>query len=96
MTYSLRRVSDNAGDSGQMSLGIVPTYDKDTNEVIDVQCENDCRPRLGIAIRVGSIYARSYSFQDWWQTTIITEILKDTEDYVKFKTTNSVYEWKII
>ena len=27
-----------------------------------------------------------------WQTTTVTEILEQTEGYVKFKTTNSVYE----
>ena len=27
-----------------------------------------------------------------WQTTKVTEILEQTEGYVKFKTTNSVYE----
>jgi len=31
-----------------------------------------------------------------WQTTEITEILEQTEDYVKFKTLNSTYElWKL-
>jgi len=50
-------------------------------------------------MRVGSVYARSYSAQDWWQTTVITKILEDTiaedgSEYVKFKTGNSIYEWK--
>jgi len=27
-----------------------------------------------------------------WQTTVVTEILEQREDYVKFKTNNSVYE----
>jgi len=27
-----------------------------------------------------------------WQTTTVTEILEQTEDYVKFKTNNSTYE----
>jgi hypothetical protein len=31
-----------------------------------------------------------------WQTTEITEILEQTEDYLKFKTLNSTYElWKL-
>jgi hypothetical protein len=31
-----------------------------------------------------------------WQTTAITEILEQTEDYLKFKTLNSTYElWKL-
>jgi hypothetical protein len=48
---------------------------------------------------VGSPYARTYSRQDWWQTTPITEILEerieeDGTEYVRFKTGNSEYEWK--
>jgi len=27
-----------------------------------------------------------------WQTTVITEIVEQKEDYIKFKTNNSVYE----
>jgi hypothetical protein len=27
-----------------------------------------------------------------WQTTTVTEIIENTEDYIKFKTTNSIYE----
>jgi hypothetical protein len=50
-------------------------------------------------MRVGSGIARSYSAQDWWQTTVITEILEDkiNEDgteYVRFKTGSSIYEWR--
>ena len=31
-----------------------------------------------------------------WQTTPLTEILEEQEDYLKFKTQNSVYElWKL-
>ena len=31
-----------------------------------------------------------------WQTTIITEIVEEREDYIKFKTQNSNYElWKL-
>ncbi len=42
---------------------------------------------------VGSITARTYSDQDYWLTTVVTEIIEDKGDYVKFKTGNSVYEW---
>jgi hypothetical protein len=47
---------------------------------------------------VGSHYGRTYSAQDWWQTTTITEILEErTKEngtkYVRFKTGNSEYEW---
>jgi hypothetical protein len=94
MTYSLRRVRDGAGDSGPMSLAITPTVDMDTNKVVDVQYEHGARPRIGSAMRVGSIAGRTFAAQDWWQTTLITEILEDKDDYVRFKTGNSEYEWK--
>jgi hypothetical protein len=88
--YSLRRESDGAGDSGGMSIAF--TYD-------DLETEENARPRVGVAMRVGSHFARSYNAQDWWQTTLITEILEEkTEeegvDYVRFRTGNSVYEWR--
>lgn len=88
MTYSLRRERDGAGDSGGMSIAFWETEDG------SVDVEHDARPRLGVAMRVGSLYARTMQAQDWWQTTYITEILEEREDYVRFKTTNSIYEWR--
>ena len=87
MPYRLKRTRDGAGDSGAMSLGI--RFVNGKLEQID-----NFKPRVGFAIRVGSIIARSYSAQDWWQTTYITEILEDRGDYVKFRTGNSEYEWE--
>lgn len=53
------------------------------------------KPVVGRAIRVGSIIARSYSAQDWFQTSEVVEILEESDDYVKFKTySGSTYEWK--
>jgi hypothetical protein len=95
MPYSLRRTRDGAGDSGPMSMAIVPTIDMDTNKICNVDYEHNARPRLGVAMRVGSIIGRTYAPQDWWQTTLITQILEDTPDYVRFTTGNSEYEWKI-
>lgn len=97
MAYHLRRIRDGAGDSGTMSMALVPTYEN--NKVVDVEYINNARPQIGYVMRVGSSYARSYSAQDWWQTTVITEILEDTVDennseYVRFKTGNSIYEWR--
>ena len=91
------RDRDGRGDSGTMSLALVPTYED--GKIVDVEYINDARPQVGYVMRVGSIYARSYSAQDWWQTTVITEILEDTIDedgreYVKFRTGNSIYEWR--
>jgi hypothetical protein len=93
MTYSLRRTRDGAGDSGTMSTALF--YDEGGNNILT---EDNAEPRVGVAMRVGSIMARSYSSQDWWQTTLITEILetRETPDgkYVRFKTGNSEYEWE--
>jgi hypothetical protein len=91
MPYSLVRDRDGAGDSGAMSLMIYP--EKDRPIIVEGY---DSRPRVGGAIRVGSINGRTYHHQDWWQTTIIEEILEDTPDIVRFRTKNSTYTWKKI
>jgi hypothetical protein len=96
MPFSLVRTRDGAGDSGPMSLAIVPTFDMDTNKVVSVEYEHSARPRLGVAMRVGSIIGRTYAAQDWWQTSLITEILDDSPAFVRFRTGNSEYEWKVI
>ena len=93
VTYSLYRTRDNAGDSGPMCVGLVPIYGED-GEFITTEFENNARPRVGIAMRVGSIVGRGYSVQDWWQTTVITEIIKDEPEEVHFRTGNSEYIWK--
>jgi len=87
MRFSLRRLSDNAGDSGPMSA----ILDRESYTPI----EGEYRPRVGCGVRVGSFYARTFA-SDWWQTSPVTEILEETEDYVKFRTRSSIYEWKII
>lgn len=86
--YSLRRERDGAGDSGPMSQGI--RFMDHGGYLI----EDNARPRIGYAMRVGSLYGRTYAAQDWWQTTIIIEILEDTTHFVRFRTDNSVYEWR--
>ena len=58
--------------------------------------EENGRPRVGVQVKVGTYMARTMQYQDWWQTTFITEILEEEENYIKFKTGNSIYEWKII
>lgn len=85
--YSLRRESDGEGDSGVMSIAI---WLDENNEV---KHEHNARPRVGVAMRVGGIFARSYSARDWWQTSLVTEILEEKENYVRFRTGNSTYEW---
>ena len=88
MRYSLQKVDGIGGDSGPMSQAIFT----DGNEV---RYENEARPRVGVVMRVGSMFSRSYAPQDWWQTSYIEEILEEREDYVKFRTKNSIYEWRI-
>lgn len=91
MRYSLIREHDGVGDSGPMC------------QILDFESykpiEGETYPRVGCGVRVGSYMARTYSGQDWWQTSPITEILEesvDDEGYrtVKFKTRSSVYTWK--
>ena len=89
--YSLVRQDGSAGDSGPLC------------EIIDGESwtviPGETYPKLGCGVRVGSIYARSYSGQDYWQTTPITEITDEWIDddgykHMRFKTKNSTYIWK--
>ena len=80
------------GDSGNMSQALVPN--KERTKVVSI--EDAARPRVGVAMRVGSMLARSMQAQDWWMTTPIVEIVSDTPEEVVFKTKNSTYTWKII
>ena len=84
--YSLRRERDAVGDGGTMSTALWVEND-------EVKYEYHARPRVGVAMRVGSLTARTYQYQDYCQTTVITEILEDREDYVRFRTGNSIYVW---
>jgi hypothetical protein len=90
MTYSLRRDRDGAGDSGPMSLVAWQLEDG------TIKYEHDARPRVGAIVRVGTHGSRSYSSQDYWTTTPVTEILEDTEFRMRLKTDNSVYTWEIL
>ena len=88
MPYSLRRTRDGAGDSGQYSEALKRAYD---GLGID---QGGHRPKIGYAMRVGSYTARTYEAQDYWTTTYVTEILEERDDYVRFRTGNSEYEWE--
>jgi hypothetical protein len=87
----LRRVSDGKGDQGSNVEAIR------FNEEGKVEHKQTNKPLVGWALRVGSVTARSYSNQDWWMTTVVTEILEEKESeeglYIKFKTGNSLYEF---
>lgn len=93
MAYFLKRQSDGAGDSGPMSDLYFPVYDEE-GKIVNYTVEHNSRPKVGGVMQVGSPYARSYHYQDYWQTTFVTEILEESENRVVFKTTNSVYEWE--
>jgi hypothetical protein len=87
--FSLVREGDGAGDSGPMSVMFFP---EDGNRTIPTSLQD--RPQVGGVIRVGSPYGRTYQAQDWWQTSLIEEILEESDDYVRFRTRNSIYEWR--
>jgi len=87
--YSLLRTNpdDPKGDSGNMSMAL-------WREDHMPKHEENARPRVGVAMRVGSYIARPFMDEDWWQTSLITDILEDTPDRVLFKTiSGSEYEW---
>jgi hypothetical protein len=87
-----RLVRGSHGDSGGMSRFVY--FDALTKTY---KVEENAKPRVGGAIQVGSPYPRQFCEQDFWQTTLIVEILEDSENYVKFLTENgSIYEWKIL
>ena len=87
--YSLYRERDGKGDAGGLSMAL--WLDDEGN----IMHEHNARPRVGVAMRVGSICARTMTSQDWWQTTLIEEIIEDLKDVVKFRTMNgSVYTWR--
>ena len=88
----LRRVSDGAGDQGSLVQAIKWNEDRTFKEVVDN------KPVVGCSLLVGSATARSYSYQDYWLTTQVTEIIEENKNpegkliYVKFRTRNSEYE----
>lgn len=91
MAFSLKREGDGKGDIGSRSQAIAWSKDGRMKKIVSHY------PTLGCSMLVGSVTARSYSNQDYWITTAITEIIEEIKDedveYVKFKTGNSVYEW---
>jgi len=82
-------MSDGAGDAGQMSVALC--YKDDGT----IQQEENARPRVGVAMMVGSPFSRTMEIQDWWRTSIILEVLEESENQVVFKTiTGSTYTWR--
>jgi hypothetical protein len=78
-------------EQGQRVEAIAWNEDRTFKEVVD------SKPVVGCSLLVGSVTARSYSNQDYWLTTVVTEILEEKRDedghleFVKFKTKNSDY-----
>lgn len=83
----LRRITDGAGDSGSCSQAISWNEDGTLKEIVSD------KPTVGCSMLVGSDRARSFTRQDYWLTTVVTEILEESDEYIKFKTGNSIYEW---
>lgn len=79
-------------EHGQRIEAIAWNEDGTFKEVIDH------KPVIGCSLLVGSITARSYSSQDYWLTTRVTEILEEKMDEdgayvsIRFRTENSIYE----
>ncbi len=88
----LRRIKDGAGDQGAR-IEAISWNEDDTFKAVEGN-----RPIVGCSLLVGSISARSYSNQDYWLTTRVTEIIEEQLEsdgslkYIKFKTGNSEYE----
>lgn len=89
--YSLVRSRDGAGDSGTLSEAF--QYQEGMQGRINVRTHS--RPKKGFAIRVGSPFARTMLYQDYWDTTYVKEILEESDTMVRFLTENgSEYTWR--
>jgi uncharacterized protein with von Willebrand factor type A (vWA) domain len=67
---------------------------KQSKEVMWIEFDDDGRfkekydePKVGRSL-IMSPFNQFFT----WQTTVITEIMEEKENYIKFKTSNSVYE----
>ena len=92
--YSLVHVPGGYGDSGPMFVSL---------EFIEGDKGWRAQPKgdpgeihVGCVVKCGSITGRSYSAQDWWQTSEVMEILEVNDEgdrrTVLFKTRNSTYK----
>lgn len=81
----LRRTRDGAGQTGSL----VKALDFVDGELVTV----GNKPMVGYALEVGTLTGGTFSHQDWWRTTRITEIIEEKPGYMKFKTGNSTYEF---
>ena len=92
--YSLQRESDGVGDSGPSLVSLcLGKEEEDGKDKIDY-IRNEIV--VGGLVECGAIGGRSYAAQDYWRTSVVTEILSVNEDRseVRFKTRNSIYTCK--
>lgn len=79
--FKLVRDSDGEGDEGDCLVSIHP-----------VSLEHKpCEILVGYLVQCGSKRARTMSWQDYWMTTPVVEILEATNKKVRFTTKNSTY-----
>ena len=76
---SLIRERDGEGYSGSRVDLVIP------NERIE-SFDGDSSKLIGNMLLVGTMTAGTYSTRDWWRTNVITEIVSETKDEIKFKT----------
>lgn len=89
MAHHLWSVDKTKGDSGPLSEAIEWNDDGTQRAAVSK------RPTVGCSMLVGSLIARTYAAQDYWLTTPVVEILVDEPTYVRFRTLNTEYEWRI-
>jgi len=77
----LRRESDGAG----INAPNVESIDKDAKVT-------GSYPTIGEHIKVSRSTAGMFTDIDYWVTSEVTEILEERDQYVRFKTKNSIYE----
>lgn len=93
--YSLKRERDGAGDSGPSFMSLKEPEGKEGYYYDELKKVGDFGEiHVGCRIECGSITGRSYSAQDYWLTSHVTEILEVADDnsWVRFKTGNSTYK----
>jgi len=53
------------------------------------------KPVVGEMFKVGTMTAGMFSTRDWWRTNVVTKILEDTGDKVRFRTeSGSIYTYE--
>jgi len=85
----LIRDRDGEGYSGSR----VEVINPDTQEIEFFNGNSDTL--VGNMLLVGTMTAGMFSNRDWWRTNVITEIISETEDEIRFNTqSGSTYTLK--